>query len=157
MKSQFKLFVKRLEALTTGCSVAELQKLDTKILVKKFFDPEYELFVNIELVMHAMAIASVKHSCKTILESFVSCYENHFDERRNVDDTTANEEFEIAVNGPNLAHADSVVLEAMELYWKGKPWHFYRSSPLEKLINPSGTSSTLKRLAAVKNNLPIMD
>jgi hypothetical protein len=157
MKNQYKLFVKRLESLTSGYSVAELQKLDTKILVKKFFDPESQLFVNIEFVMHAMAVASVKHSCESILESFVSEYENHFDERRNVDETTANEEFEIAVNGPNLAHADAVVLEAMELYWKGKPWHFYRSSPLEKLVNPSGISSTLKRLASVKNSLPIMD
>ena len=74
MKSQFKLFVKRLEALTTGYSGTELQKLDTKILVKKLFDPEYELFVNIELVMHDMAVASVKHSCESILESFVSHY-----------------------------------------------------------------------------------
>ena len=157
MKNQYKLFVKRLETLTSGYSVAELQKLDTKILVKKFFDPESQLFVNIEFVMHAMAVASVKHSCERIQESFVSEYENHFGEQRNVDETTANEEFEIDVNGPNLAHADAVVLEAMELYWKGKPWHFYRSSPLEKLVNLSGISSTLKRLASVKNSLSIMD
>ena len=68
---------------------------------------------------------------------------------------TANEEFEIAVNGPNLAHADSVIMEAMDLYWGGKPWHFYRSSPLEKL--GPGTSDTLKRLYCDKNSLPIMD
>ena len=68
-----------------------------------------------------MAVASVKHSCESISESFVSEYENHFDERRNVDETTANEEFEIAVIGPNLAHADVMVLEAIELYWKDKP------------------------------------
>ena len=101
-------------------------------------------------------IAAVKHSCESILESFVSEYENHFDERRNVNETTANEEFTIAVNGPNLAHADSVI-QAMDLYWQGKPWHFYRSSPLEKLINSSDTSSTLKRLASVRNSLLIMD
>ena len=134
-----------------------LQKLDTKILVKKFFDYECQLFVNIEFLLHAMAVALVKQSCESNLESFVSEYENHFDERRNVDETTANEQFEIAVNGSNLAHADASVLESMELYWKGKPWHFYKSFPLEKLVNPSGISSTLKRLASVKNSLPIMD
>ena len=137
--------------------MAELQKVDSKVLVKKFFDPESQLYINIEMVLHAMAVASVKHSCESILESFVSEYENHFDERRNVDEETANEEFEIAVNGPNLAHADSVILEAMELYWQGNPWHFYRSSPLEKLVNASGTSCTLKRLDCIKNSLPVMD
>ena len=157
LKGQFKLFMKRLEVLSNKYSLTELQILDTKILIKKFFDPEGSLYVDIEMVLQAMAIASVKHSCESILESFVSEYENHFDERRNVDENTANEEFEIAVNGPNLAHADAVILEAMSLYWKGKPWHFYRTSPLEKLVNPSGTSKTLKRLDSVKNSLPIMD
>ena len=105
-----------METLTSGYFVAEIQKLDTKILVRKFFDPECQLFVNNEFLLHAMAVASVKHSCESISESFVSEYENHFDERRNVDETTANEEFEIAVIGPNLAHADVMVLEAIELY-----------------------------------------
>ena len=50
------------------------------------------------------------------METFVSEYENHFDERRNVDETIADEEFDIAVIGPNLANADAMVLEAIELY-----------------------------------------
>ena len=44
---------------------------------------------------------------------------------------TANEEFEICVNGPNLAHAESVVKDAMDIHWKNKPWHFFRSYGLE--------------------------
>ena len=32
----------------------------------------------------------VKHSCESVLESFVSRYENHFDFRRSVDEETAN-------------------------------------------------------------------
>ena len=59
--------------------------------------------------MLTIAVASVKHSCESILKRFVSEYENHFDERCNVDETTANEEFAIAVNGPNLANNDSVI------------------------------------------------
>ena len=58
------------------------------------------------MILQTMAVASVKHSCESILESFVSKYENHFDIRRNVNEESANEEFEIAVNGPNLAHSD---------------------------------------------------
>ena len=61
-------------------------------------------------------MCSVKHSCESVLESFVSRYENHFDVRRNSNEETANQEFEIAVNGPNLANCDSVVSEAMDDY-----------------------------------------
>ena len=73
------------------------------------------------MILHSMAVASIKQSCESILESFVSRNENHFDARRNVDENTANEEFEIAVNSPNLAHSTSVINEAMNSYWKGKP------------------------------------
>ena len=54
------------------------------------------------------------------METYVSQYEIHFDLRRNVDEYTANEEFEISVNGPKLAHADLVILEVMDLHFKGK-------------------------------------
>ena len=59
------------------------------------------------MVIPYMDIASVKHSCESNLESFVSKYENHFDVRRNVNEDTANEEFEMDVKGPNLAQSNS--------------------------------------------------
>ena len=78
----------------------------------------------------------MKHSCESVLESFVSRYENHFDVRRSVDEETANEEF-VTVNGPNLANCKGVVREeAMEDYWKAKhagSWHFVQNSVLEQL------------------------
>ena len=80
--------------------------------------------------MHAMAVQS---SFESILESYVSQYEIHFDERRNLDEYTANEEFKISVNGPKLAHADMVILEVMDLHFKGKACNFFRSSLIEKL------------------------
>ena len=52
--------------------------------------------------MHTIAVAAVKHSCESILESFVIEYKNHFDDRRNVDETTANEKFTIVMNGQLL-------------------------------------------------------
>ena len=72
------------------------------------------------MILHFMAVASIKQSFENILESFVPKYENHFDARRNVEEEAANEEFEIAVNGPNLAHSDSVIIEAMNLLWNVK-------------------------------------
>ena len=85
------------------------------------------------MIMQAMAVSAVKHSCESILESFVSRYENHFDARRGTNEETANEEFEIAVNGPNLGNCDAVVIEAMNDYWnsRGGSWHFFRVSVVE--------------------------
>ena len=63
----------------------ELTKLDSKILIRNFFDPDEKLYINIEMILHSMVVASIKHSCESIMESFVSKYENHVNARRNVD------------------------------------------------------------------------
>ena len=116
LKGQFKIFVSRLGKITAKYTIQELRDLDTRILIKEFFDEKNQLYLDIEMILQAMAVASVKHSCESILESFVSKFENHFDERRNVDEATATEEFEIIVNGPKLAHSEAVVKEAMDLH-----------------------------------------
>ena len=90
-----------------------------------FFDPLKKLFDGIEMVLQSIAVSSVKHSCESVLESLVSKFENHFDNRRNMGEESAIEEFDIAVNGPNLAHADSIIKEAMDMYWSGSNWHFF--------------------------------
>ena len=66
---------------------------------------------------------------------------------------SAAEEFEIAVNGPNLGNCDSVLREAMGLYWGKKQWHFVKDSVVEKL---SGDLTELNRLNA-SSHLPIMN
>jgi hypothetical protein len=101
MKAEFKLFMNRLEDVTKNYSVKELEDLDSKLLIKTFFEESNNLHQGIQMVLQAMAVSSVKSSCESILESFVSMYENHFDQCRNVDETTATEEFEISVNGPS--------------------------------------------------------
>lgn len=103
--------------------------------------------------MLAMAVCVVKHSCECILESYVSRYENRFDCTRNTNEVSANEEFEIAVNGPSLAHCDSVVFEAMSNYWaeKGGQWYFFRKAVLEE------DSTVLKRIKNTKNAFPFMN
>jgi len=73
------------------------------------------------LIKQAMSVPAVKHSCESILESFVSQYENHFDDRRNVSEITANEELEFAVNGPGIGHAESVIVDAINLQFQNKP------------------------------------
>ena len=45
----------------------------------------------------------------------MSRYDNHFDARRSSDEDTSNQEFELAVNGPTLAHNNGVVCEAKDI------------------------------------------
>ena len=136
-----------------------LAKSDPKELLKKFFDPKGKLFRGIEMVMQALAVSSVKVSCESVLESFVSKYESHFDVRRNMSEEGANEEFEIAINGPNIAHCDSVIKEAMDDYWSAKKssWHFHKVSVVEKLQNYDLDSKVLDRLKNTHSHLPYME
>ena len=75
------------------------------------------------------------------------------------------EAFEIAVNGPNLAHCDGIVQEAIDKYWKDKSknckvageWHFYKKSVLEKLSSLEDNSVVLNRMMKQKNNLPFIN
>ena len=105
----------------------------------------------------------MKHSCESVLESFVSIYENYFYARRSTNEDTSNEEFEIAVNGPSLAHCENVITEAMDLYWRSKAkdglgdWHFFRTTVLERLKKHEEGSEVLDRIIKKKNNLPFMD
>ena len=159
LRCQFKTFIIRLDVMTNNLTTEELLATDAKDLIKRFLDPADKLFKDIEMIMQAIAVSAVKHSCESVLESFVSRYENHFDARRSTNEETANQEFEIAVNGPSLAHCDGVVTEAMNKYWRsrGGQWHFYRVSVLEKLKVYDGDSEVLHRQLNTKNNLPFMN
>ena len=90
-------------------------------------------------------------------------FENHFYANRTTDEETANEEFEIAVNGPSLAHCDTVVIEAMNAYWREKSkdglgdWHFHKTTVLERLKPYKENSEVLDRMLSKKNNFPFMD
>ena len=83
------------------------------------FNPK-QVFKNIEAIMQAIAVSAVKQMYKTILESFVSMYESHFDIIRNTNEKSTNEEFEIAVNVTNFAHCDSVVEATMDNNWASR-------------------------------------
>ena len=159
LRRQFSEYLSRLEEMTSSMSSEVLAKSDPKELLKKFFDPKGKLYRGIEMVMQALAVSSVKVSCESVLESFVSKYESHFDVRRNMSEEGANEEFEIAINGPNIAHCDSVIKEAMDDYWSGKKssWHFHKVSVVERLQNYDLDSKVLDRLKNTHSHLPYME
>ena len=83
----------------------------------------------------------------------------NFDARRNMNEESTTQEFMIAINGPNLAHADAVIKEAMNSYWrsKGSTWHFFRTTVLEQLKEHAGGSQVLNRLLKQPSKLPFME
>ena len=103
-------------------------------------------------------VAAVKLSVESVLESLISVYENHYRDNRPLSEESVAEEFQIAINGPNVAHYDSVVLSAMSHYWGDENkktttsscWHFKR-----KTIDDD-ESLVVKRLYREDSKLPFM-
>ena len=115
-----------MEKLTKTLNTETLRKADSKDIIQQLFYLNDSLFKGIEMIMQALSVAAVKISCESIVESFVSRYEDHFYLKRNMNEESVNEEFEIAVNGPNLANSDSVIKKALNRHWEGGCWHFYK-------------------------------
>jgi hypothetical protein len=165
LKRQYREFLKRLEESTQQYPIEQLREIDPKDILKQFFDPESGLLVDIEMVMQAISMCCFKISCESVLESLVPVFENHFDPNRNMKEKSTTEEFMIAVNGPSLGHADAVIREAMNSYWKSKApksggstsWHSFRTTVLEQLREHSGGSKVLDRMLKGHSKLPFMD
>ena len=128
--------------------------MDSKVLIKDLFNKHNTSYLGIEMVLYAISVASVKRSCESILASFVSQYENYFDECWNVDELLRSLRSQ-SLN--QFFHTDSDITEALDLYWKAKAWHFIRTSSVEKLMNKAGVSSTLKRLDIQNSGFPFMN
>ena len=136
LKTQYRKFLKRLEESTMQYSLKQLRATDPKDIVKLFLDPENGLFNEIEMIMQAISVCCVKVSCKSVLESLVSIFENHYE--WNMNEKSTSDEFMIAINCPNLSHADAVIKIAMNSYWNSRQsgqgtWHFFRTTVLEQL------------------------
>ena len=66
MKAEFKLFMNRLEDVTKNYFVKELKDLDSKLLIKTFFEESNNLYQGIEMVLQAMAVSLVKSSWRAL-------------------------------------------------------------------------------------------
>ena len=139
--TQYTCFLDKLKTVSLDYKLKDLKKIDPKDILKLFVKSDLKLFNNCEMIIHAIMCASVKISVESIVESMISVYENHVDGNRNLDDDSAAQEFIIAYNGPNLAHCDDIVREAMCEYWKkGKinsNWHFVKDKGIKKYLQKS--------------------
>ena len=77
-------------------------------LLEFLLDPAYNLFKDIEAVMSVLVRASLLISVESVVESWISTMEHHASQRRTLGEMLLHEEMVITINGPSLAHCDSV-------------------------------------------------
>ena len=101
-----------------------------KILTKLFDGTEFSL--NVEGIMGILARAMVTIGIESVVESWVSVMEQHDSKSRPLGEKMVLTETAVNLNGPNPVNCDSVVNEAMRLYWSktklGAGGHFIRKS-----------------------------
>ena len=82
----------------------------------------------------------------------------HFDSKRQLNETSALEEMEIAENGPELAHAGNIIASAMDNYWKEKSsdgkWHFCHKTDDIRTYNKN--SKVVQKFLTAKPKLAFM-
>lgn len=125
LQTQFYKLIKRLHMVTKDKSYKELEKTDSKELIKQFSKSK-ELYEGIELVLRATYEASVKLSVESIAESVISIYNLHNSKIRKIGEKTANDELFIAVNGPEIGEADNTLEAALNLHFSKNngQWNF---------------------------------
>ena len=127
LKLQYKLFLNKLNDCYQNVTQGDLDKLTSMEIIQTFLNSKFNHFEGIELVMHAICSASVIMSVESVVESIVSMYENRQSKFRNLGEDQGNNEMMIAVNGPNIAHADHILEKSLNSYFRNQKdgkWHF---------------------------------
>jgi len=94
------------------------KRLDSLQLIRTFVDSKKALFFGVEMIVYSICVVSVTISVESIIESFVSVYENRINTKRLITEERVHHEMLVAINGTKLAHCDSLVKASMENYWR---------------------------------------
>ena len=129
---------KFLEVLENHLKTKTKSKYESKELIQDFLNSELKLYKGVEITIQSICAAAVKISVESDVESLVSRYEKHLKIDRQMKEENAEEEMEIAENGPLLIHADRILKRAMDNYWKDVnqigEWHFVQKKSARLLF-----------------------
>lgn len=140
IEKQYKRFLVKIYDMHKAVTDYELVKIDPKEVFKRLFKTTDKEWEGIEIILAFAAVAAVKISCESIIESYVRKYEYCFAKRTNHSEEGTNDAFDIVMNGPNLTQCDKIVEEALDKYFGDKNenrWHF--------LLNPLRTPGGYNR------------
>ena len=111
LRLQYREFNRRLEELSKKKGSKNMSSLQ---ILGKFLDPKEKLCMNIEGPLAVLARASVTKGVEAIVESWVSVMENHSNSARGLtDQERLDKEMWVAINGPDIAHCEGIVKEAV--------------------------------------------
>jgi hypothetical protein len=128
---QYQLHLRKLQEIGSMKDSSKLSSMQIMILL---MNTEAERYLGTEAVMDILTKACVMKTNESIVESWISVLEHHSSKVRNLKQDSIQTEMMIAINGPDLQHADNLILEAMQGYWRRakseKSWngHFIRRS-----------------------------
>ena len=144
LRLQHNRFLRNLKELTNDISLEDLQRMNSKMLIKQFVsDKNY--FTGVELIMHSVFVSSIKVSIESIAESMISKYALHFSKIRHLDENKVHNEMMIDCNGPEIGENDAILKESLNHYFEGRKWHFNTSSAAAFQTSGVATSNVLKR------------
>jgi hypothetical protein len=111
LRLQYREFNRRLEEFSKKKGSKTMSSIQ---ILGKFLDPKEKLFMNIEGPLSVLARASVTKGVEAIVESWVSVMENHSNSARGLtDQERLDREMWVAINGPEVAHCEGIVREAV--------------------------------------------
>ena len=79
IRYQYRDFLRKLESFVEDKDKEEIFSLD---IFRSFFNRELNLFLNVEVVIHILAVAATSMTVESIVESWVSIYESHSNKHR---------------------------------------------------------------------------
>lgn len=131
LRLQFRELQRRLEEMSKGQDITKLSSLD---ILGQFLSSQGELSKDVEGVLEVIARAAVCTSVESIVESWVSIIEHHSPAKRMLGQDRVEDQAMVAINGPDLVHADPVIRDALKSYWQNSKntnnseGHFVRRS-----------------------------
>ena len=151
----FTVFLKHLNSMMQGESNSKLEATDPRDYLKKLFAIDRKLYQGCELILQVLAVAITKSSVESYIESYVSVYEYHFNQRRTLSEENMNAEMTVAVNGPKETNCDKLVESSLNAYFSSNNWRFFRKDDPRNIEYTFG-SPVLDKLNSEKNKLPFM-
>ena len=115
LEKQFKTFMKRLDSLVPKDD-KDVCKIDPLAMLTTLFSTKEKHFDGIQVILHIMGYSSLKSSCESILETFVSEYEYASDPRKNFHEDSINDVYVICRNGPLVSKCEKVIDMALTAY-----------------------------------------
>ena len=115
LRTQFRQLYRRLEDLSEEKCALELGSLE---ILARFMSSKGLLSKDVEGVLSVMARAAVCTSVESIVETWVSTIEHHSPKGRALAQDRLEAETAVAINGPDLVHADQLIIQAIKIHFK---------------------------------------